>query len=199
MEISIKMLRDIIVLMLDESRAFKEQREDIASFLKDRADFLKGGAKVGYDGVKLDFFEEMELCEMLDGVFGERVRFIYKTRPPENLMRHVLSSGERLSLSVKGPVRGGERIKSNGDVIIDGDVNPSAEIEAAGSIYILGRMRGRAHAGCTGDETSIVFALSMRPEQIQIADIAAFNRNGEKFDAPCAARYDGEKILIEKF
>src|SRR5215510_10334774 len=42
-------------------------------------------------------------------------------------------------------LRGGRVVRSNGHVIVYGDVNPGAEIVAAGSVIIWGRLRGMVH------------------------------------------------------
>ncbi|TVR18943.1 MAG: septum site-determining protein MinC [Anaerolineaceae bacterium] len=66
-------------------------------------------------------------------------------------------------------LRSGRTIRSDGHVIIMGDVNPGAEIIAAGDVFIWGRMRGNVHAGAYGDETAVVCALDMIPTQLRIA------------------------------
>jgi septum site-determining protein MinC len=54
-------------------------------------------------------------------------------------------------------------------VVVFGDVNPGAEIVAAGDVIIWGRLRGTVHAGANGDENAIVCALDMMPTQLRIA------------------------------
>jgi septum site-determining protein MinC len=66
-------------------------------------------------------------------------------------------------------LRGGRAVRSNGHVIVYGDVNPGAEIVAGGSIIIWGRLRGTVHAGANGDESAVVCALDLAPTQLRIA------------------------------
>jgi septum site-determining protein MinC len=66
-------------------------------------------------------------------------------------------------------LRGGRVVRSNGHVIVYGDVNPGAEIVAAGSVIIWGRLRGMVHAGANGDESAVVCALDLAPTQLRIA------------------------------
>src|SRR5438270_722065 len=66
-------------------------------------------------------------------------------------------------------LRGGRAVRSNGHVIVYGDVNPGAEIVAAGSVIIWGRLRGTVHAGANGDESAVVCALDLAPTQLRIA------------------------------
>lgn len=70
---------------------------------------------------------------------------------------------------VKRTLRSGRTIHTMGNVVVVGDVNPGAEIIAAGDIIIWGHLRGNVHAGANGDETARVCALEMTPTQLRIA------------------------------
>jgi len=70
----------------------------------------------------------------------------------------------------RGGLRSGQSIKFDGSVIVMGDVNPGSEIVAGGNVVVLGTLKGMAHAGASGDTGSFVFALSLRPTQLRIAD-----------------------------
>ena len=69
--------------------------------------------------------------------------------------------------------RSGTTVTSEAECIIFGDVNPGAEVIAAGNIIVLGKLRGTAHAGCHGDRTARIWALGFEPNQIRIADLIA--------------------------
>lgn len=197
MGISVKMEKDGLRIKLCEGKPFSEQKKDVEDHLAKMSAFLKNAdIKVSYDGASLSFYEEMELCALLDRVFERKVDFSYKNQPPKELMRHILSGGERLSLSLKRTVRGGEEIRSAGDLIIIGDVNPSAELKASGNVYVLGNLRGRVHAGKDGDREAVVFAVKMNPEQIKIADVAAFNPKTGCISGCAAATLEDNEILI---
>ena len=80
----------------------------------------------------------------------------------------------------RGTLRSGQVISSESSVTIIGDVNPGAKIIAQGNIIILGALKGNAHAGCMGDRSCFVFALDMKPIQIQIGDLIAKSPDKEK-------------------
>lgn len=80
---------------------------------------------------------------------------------------------EHLALLVRSTCRSGTRIVSQGDCVVLGDVNPGAEVIAVGDIVIFGNLRGVAHAGAAGDRSARIWALSIEPSQIRIADIVA--------------------------
>lgn len=73
-------------------------------------------------------------------------------------------------LLLKETIRSGRSIYYEGHVAIIGDVNPGAEIIAAGDVIVWGRLRGLVHAGAMGDETAVICALDLNPTQLRIAD-----------------------------
>lgn len=73
-------------------------------------------------------------------------------------------------LLLKETVRSGRSIFHDGDIVIVGDVNPGAEVVAAGDVIVWGRLRGLVHAGALGDETAVICALELTPTQLRIAD-----------------------------
>jgi len=68
-------------------------------------------------------------------------------------------------------IRSGTSIKFAGNVIVDGDVNPGAEIFSTGSIFIWGKLRGSVHAGMEGSESETVCAMELDPINLRIANI----------------------------
>lgn len=78
-------------------------------------------------------------------------------------------------LILKETLRSGRSIYHEGHVVIIGDVNPGAEIVAAGDVIVWGRLRGLVHAGALGDETAVICALELNPTQLRIADQIAIS------------------------
>ena len=72
-----------------------------------------------------------------------------------------------------GTIRAGNHLQSEGDLLVLGDVNPGAIVSAKGHVMIWGKLLGIAHAGKSGNRDAKVFALSLRPVQLRIADIIA--------------------------
>lgn len=73
------------------------------------------------------------------------------------------------ALWLEKTLRSGMRVEYDGNVVVVGDVNPGAEIVAAGDILIWGRLRGAVHAGASKKESASVSALEMKPTRVQIA------------------------------
>lgn len=67
------------------------------------------------------------------------------------------------------PVRGGQQIYAEGDLIVLAPVSAGAEVLADGHIHIYAPLRGRALAGVKGDATARIFCQSLEAELISIA------------------------------
>lgn len=70
-------------------------------------------------------------------------------------------------------VRSGQTVEHDGDLLLMGDVNPGGSILCTGDIYVLGALKGLAHAGMEGRTDVIIAASLMRPTQLRIADIVS--------------------------
>jgi len=92
---------------------------------------------------------------------------------------------------VRNTCRSGVRVVSSSDCVVLGDVNPGAEIIADGDIVVFGTLRGLAHAGAEGERTARIWALSIEPNQIRIADLVAVPPRGVK---PVPNRFEVAEI-----
>lgn len=115
----------------------------------------------------------------------------------------VSFAGGRRALTVARTLRGGKRVSFPGDVIVFGDVNPGATVEAGGHILVFGSLRGLAHAGKHGDEASVILAFDLRPTQLRIGSHIAFPAEdasrGPRGFQPDVAWVRGDRILIEEY
>ncbi|WP_198510239.1 septum site-determining protein MinC [Bacillus solitudinis] len=67
-------------------------------------------------------------------------------------------------------IRSGQVLKVKGDLLLIGDVNPGGTVMASGNIFVMGALRGIAHAGYTGNQRAIISASLMAPSQVRIGD-----------------------------
>ncbi|MBQ7154729.1 MAG: hypothetical protein IJR85_04120 [Synergistaceae bacterium] len=67
-------------------------------------------------------------------------------------------------------MRSGQRIETDGDVLVWGHLNPGAEVKAGGSIIVAGRLLGVVHAGGFGREDVFVWAGSFETPQVRIGN-----------------------------
>lgn len=103
-------------------------------------------------------------------------------------------------LIIHKTLRSGQKVHSEGSVLIWGDVHESAEITAAQDVIVLGKLEGIAHAGCYGDAESYIFALNLCPRQLRIAD--KISRSSETViinDYPEIAYADDNAICIQEY
>lgn len=70
---------------------------------------------------------------------------------------------------ITAPIRSGQRVYSDGDLIIMAPVSAGAEIMAEGNIHVYGSLRGRALAGVLGKPDSRIFCFDCQAELIAIA------------------------------
>lgn len=99
---------------------------------------------------------------------------------------------------IKRTLRSGRTVHSDGHVLVYGDVNPGAEIIAAGDIIVWGKLRGRVHAGANGDENAIVCALDMIPTQLRIAGyIVTSPPDKRRKPKPEIASIRNNQIIVE--
>lgn len=73
---------------------------------------------------------------------------------------------------IRSPVRSGQMVVAEqGDLTVIGSVASGAELVASGNIHVYGTLRGRAMAGCHGDETAHIFCQSLNAELVAIAGL----------------------------
>ena len=100
----------------------------------------------------------------------------------------------------KGTVRSGDRISSNGNLCIIGDVNPGAIVSAKKNIYVWGKLLGIAFAGKGGNKNASIASLYLSPLQLRIADIVAIGpKDKPKNYYPEIALVDKQTINIKPY
>ena len=72
---------------------------------------------------------------------------------------------------LREPVRGGQQITADGDLVVLSAVSAGAELAAAGHIHVYGILRGRAFAGIEGDEEALIFCDQLEAELLSIAGV----------------------------
>jgi septum site-determining protein MinC len=103
-------------------------------------------------------------------------------------------------LVLRETLRSGRSVQHEGDVIVIGDVNPGAEIIAAGDVIVWGRLRGLVHAGAMGDERAVICALDLSPTQLRIAaKIAISPPEKRRNPAPEQAAIRDNQIVAERW
>ena len=109
-----------------------------------------------------------------------------------------LNSKKKDDFLHKGTVRSGERISSNGNLCIIGDVNPGAIVSAKENIYVWGKLLGIAFAGKNGNKNASISSLYLKPLQLRIADVIAIGpKDKPKNYYPEIAVINNQTIIIK--
>ena len=110
----------------------------------------------------------------------------------------LFNSREKEDILHEGTVRSGDRISSNGNLCIIGDVNPGAIVSAKKNIYVWGKLLGIAFAGKSGNKNASIASLYLNPLQLRIADVIAIGpKEKPKNYYPEIAVIDKQTIIIK--
>lgn len=190
--------------------------EGLANALQDAESFFRGGRVIlEMEARELRDQDLVALRDILNqydmelwAVLSENEATIHTARtyglrtrlPGEGVTQKTTApeSAESNAMFVQRTLRSGQSIKYPGHIILLGDVNPGAEIIAGGSIVVWGKLRGLAHAGALGDESTIICALELRPSQLRIAGYISRGPQGTlRKSQPEVAKVVGSTIVAE--
>lgn len=198
--ISIKGTKGGLLLYLDDQAPFTEIIEELKHKLHDKqAQLLKGPdmpLSVHLNNRQISQEEERRLREVL----ATRPNLIIEHIESNQL--HYRNDYDPLSSqeNVSGTVRSGQVLEASGSVLLLGDVNPGGTIRAGGHIFIMGALRGTAHAGSYGNKDVIIAASKMCPTQLRIAStITRSPDEGEQRVGYMEFAYlSGDQIALEQ-
>ncbi len=215
--------KDGLLVVLNDEKNFAELMSSLSKKLASTGQFFRGaevtvvlgqrvltaeqrsqlGDMLIANGLILRQFREGEaLAEVLGRVLPARAaRSAEPAGMPAELSNPaaaMLVAREQPPLIINRTLRSGQAIRHRGDVLIIGDVNPGAEVVATGHIIVLGSLRGVAHAGVTGDETTFVLALKFQPSQLRIGQRVGRPPDGpQQSGSTEVARVVNGQIIIE--
>ncbi|MGC8941041.1 MAG: septum site-determining protein MinC [Sulfurihydrogenibium sp.] len=183
-----------LLIKLDPNLTVEENIEQLEKKLSS-AVFKGSYAVLDYNGMELT----QEQSKKIEDILKEHNTQIlgYQNTKSNDLKKSV---NKKKSLKiVNKTLRSGQTIEYDGDVLILGDVNPDAYVTAAGSIIVMGALRGVVHAGANGDESAIIMALKLIPQQLRIASYIARSPDSyEEVNQPEKAYVENNMIVIEK-
>ena len=99
---------------------------------------------------------------------------------------------------ISEPVRGGQQIVADGDLVVTAPVSAGAELAASGHIHVYGTLRGRAFAGIEGDEAALIFCDQLEAELLSIAGVHLVSEGIDPRHQRRRARVEleGERLVI---
>lgn len=171
-----------LVVHMDKSASFEDVRSSIAQkFQSSKKFFNSGTLAISFAGRELSDEETDKLKAVIIAELGNaEVQFVPYEMPKKDIAQvDFYSVDEGLTKFHKGLVRSGQRIVSEGNLVVIGDANPGSELAAGGNVIVMGALRGIVHAGCKGNRDAIVVALNLCPTQLRIADIITRSPDGQ--------------------
>ncbi len=179
-----------IELLFEENITIEEALKEINT-LKNDGFFVSTDCEVNYSGLFLTYEEEMMLSESVKNVFGEKARFNKKCALSNEEIYYSLKENERICEVINKSLRSGDSVSVRGDVVVYGDVNAGAKIEAEGNVTVIGALRGNVYVKNKG----FVYATYMEPSQIRIGNVISYKKRAKKVGAALAWAKNGEIIL----
>ncbi|SFA71453.1 septum site-determining protein MinC [Acetitomaculum ruminis DSM 5522] len=195
-----------ISVVMDETLPFEEFKEKLIEKFNSSEKFFKNAdLALGFEGKKLSSKEVEEILaeikektkinvvSIIDNDLEKRALF---KRSVEISGKDYINSNAEI---ITGQIRSGQVCSSEKSLVVIGDVNPGAVIEAKGNIIVIGSLKGKAFAGCNGDEEAFVIALNMQPVQIKIGNVIARSSDSSDSNEYGAMRafVEDNRICIE--
>lgn len=199
--ININLRRDVIVIRLNEEAKF----EEIYLRLKKKLPELKKMYRnqktpIRVTGKVLKNREIEELQDLIKSQIDVEVDFDM----PRGLGLHNIrrTYDKKITTSEtkfhRGSLRSGQKLETEGSIVILGDVNAGAVVIASENIIVLGALRGLAHAGAKGNKQAIISAGTFNSLQVRIANIVKeLNRDEEPMRKLAYISIIDDKIVIE--
>ncbi|MBP2240580.1 septum site-determining protein MinC [Cytobacillus eiseniae] len=201
--VTIKGTKDGLTLHLDDSCSYEELKEEIDHKLSDSARsredrLLSVHVQVGNRYLTTEQEEEIkELVRQKKNLVVDSISSNVITKEEAEQIKK-----ENEVVPVARIIRSGQVLQVPGDLLLVGDVNPGGTVIAGGNIYIMGVLRGVAHAGFNGDKEAIVTASVMKPSQIRISDCITrapdHYQDDDKREMECAYINDSDQITVDR-
>ena len=194
--VSINLKKDQILIKLNENA----EQENIVEALKKKLPELKKLYKEEKTPIKVTgkVLKNKEIDEIQE-IIKDKIDVEIDFDMPKSL---GLSFERKIAISEtkfhRGSLRSGQKLETEGSIIILGDVNSGAEVIASDNIVVLGTLRGLAHAGAKGNKQAIIAAGLFDAVQVRIANIVKeIDREEEPLHKQAYISVVEDKIVIE--
>lgn len=199
--ININLRKDQIVIKISEDAeqknivaAFKRKLPELKKLYKDEKTPIKIVGKV---------LKNKEIDEIQE-LIKENINVDIEFDMPKTLGLSSITRTFKQEIAVsetkfhRGSLRSGQRLETEGSIVILGDVNSGAEVIASDNIVVLGNLRGLAHAGAKGNKKAIIAAGNLDVVQIRISNIVKeIDRDEDTVHKQAYIYIEDDKIVIE--
>jgi septum site-determining protein MinC len=200
--VTIKGTKDGITLFLDDLCSYEELKRDLESKLSIHENSSGDGNLLHVNVKSGNRFLTNEQQEELKQLIRKKKHLVVETIESDVIsIQEAKQLAERSQVStVARVIRSGQVLEVPGDLLLIGDVNPGGVVMAGGNIFIMGILKGIAHAGCYGDTEAIIAASAMAPSQLRISQnvLTLPNINGPENmrDMECAYIDEENEIAL---
>ena len=199
--VSINLRKDEILIKLDENA----EQEQIISALKKKLPELRKLYKdektqIRVKGKVLKNKEIDQIQELIKEKIDVEIEFDMPKSLGLSSIKRAFDKEIAISETKfhRGSLRSGQKMETEGSLVILGDVNSGAEVMASDNIVVLGALRGLAHAGAKGNKQAIIAAGLFDSVQVRIANIVKeINRDEEPMHKQAYLSVIDDKIVIE--
>ncbi|QHT62064.1 septum site-determining protein MinC [Paenibacillus lycopersici] len=168
--ITIKGVKDGLIFLLDDNCEFSTLLDELQYKLEKSHQQLLTGPIVHVQ-VKLGTRQvNEEEKERIKAAIRQQGNLLVQSVESEVKAEPKPEDGNNLKL-ITGIVRSGQTLEHDGSLLLLGDVNPGGTVLCTGDIFVLGALRGLAHAGCKGNKEAVIAASLLRPTQLRIDEI----------------------------
>lgn len=168
--VTIKGIKDGLVFLLDDSCDLEELLGELEAKLAKHEQQLAG--PIVHIQIKLGARQlSDDDKERIRSIIRKQGNFVVQSIESEPAPAGPADYSAYKVETVTGIVRSGQTLEHDGHLLFIGDVNPGGTVRSTGDIYIMGALRGVAHAGCAGHVEAIIAASLMKPTQLRIAEV----------------------------
>ncbi|CAM3502186.1 septum site-determining protein MinC [Marinicrinis lubricantis] len=168
--VTIKGVKDGLVFLLNDQCEFDELVSELRHKLEHTHQQILTGPII-HVNVKLGSRQiSTEEKELLMETIRCQGNLIVQSIDSDEAMDPSPEASSDLKL-MKGMIRSGQTVFHRGNLLYIGDVNPGGTIISTGDIWIMGSLRGMAHAGSEGNTEAVIAASHLRPTQLRIGEV----------------------------
>ncbi|GGD54613.1 septum site-determining protein MinC [Paenibacillus nasutitermitis] len=168
--ITIKGVKEGLVFLLDDQCEFSLLLQELQYKLEKSHQQLLTGPIVHVHvklGTRLANEEEKD---QIKSVIRKQGNLIVQSVESDAQEKPEIDEGNNLRV-LTGIIRSGQTVEHHGNLLLMGDLNPGGSLLCTGDIYVLGSLRGLAHAGTAGKTEAIIAASLLRPTQLRISEV----------------------------
>jgi len=202
--VTIKGTKDGLVLQLSDSCSYDELKKELDEKLSENSrtqmdqHLIPVKVEIGNRYINEDQREELKnLIRQKKNLVVDDIESNVITKQEAERVK-----SETEVMTVTRIIRSGQVLQVPGDLLLIGDVNPGGTVIAGGNIFIMGTLKGVAHAGYNGNEQAVITASSMQPAQLRISDFlnrAPDSEQGkEKREMECAYIDENHQIIVDR-